>query len=145
MVKKIVLWTLVLACMAMIFSFSAQNSDESNDLSGSFLDEILDVLKIELDSDTLQVCNVLIRKAAHFSIYVLLGALVSILLRVGYHIDGKRAVLIPAVWVLLYAVSDEIHQIFVAGRSGQFSDVCVDTFGGLTGTVLIWIIARFKR
>ena len=36
----------------------------------------------------------------------------------------------------LYAVSDEVHQIFVPGRAGQLRDVLIDTTGVLLGIFL---------
>ena len=48
--------------------------------------------------------------------------------------------------VLLYATSDEIHQTFVPGRTGQASDVAIDTMGGAIGLSLWWLAGRlFKR
>ena len=40
--------------------------------------------------------------------------------------------------VLLYAASDELHQVFVPGRTGQFSDVVVDVAGGAIGLTVLW-------
>ena len=36
---------------------------------------------------------------------------------------------------VLYAATDEIHQLFVPGRAGRFSDVCIDTLGAV-----IWLL-----
>ena len=40
---------------------------------------------------------------------------------------------------VIYAVSDEIHQAFVPGRSAQLSDVCIDACGAAIGLSLIHI------
>lgn len=53
-------------------------------------------------------------------------------------------------WALAtaYAATDEVHQIFVAGRSGMFTDVLLDSAGVLAGVLLgllIWHIARKRR
>lgn len=45
----------------------------------------------------------------------------------------------------LYATSDEIHQLFVPGRSGQFTDVLIDTGGVVAGyffVVLVRLIVK---
>ena len=48
--------------------------------------------------------------------------------------------------VLFYAASDELHQVFVPSRTGQFSDVVVDVSGGAIGLVLLWLMGKkFKR
>lgn len=43
---------------------------------------------------------------------------------------------------MLYACSDEIHQLFVSGRSGKVLDVCIDTFGSLMG---IFIYNKLRK
>ena len=46
---------------------------------------------------------------------------------------------------LLYAVSDEIHQVFVPGRAGQLRDILIDTAGVLIGTCLVRAAGRLLR
>ena len=47
---------------------------------------------------------------------------------------------------ILYAVSDEFHQLFVPGRAGQFRDVLVDGAGTVLGVLLASIvISRISR
>ena len=59
-----------------------------------------------------------------------------------------KEMLLPWLIAALYAASDEIHQLFVPGRSGQLSDVILDSAGALAGvaafTVLCWLINRRK-
>ena len=45
-------------------------------------------------------------------------------------------------WVVgtLYAASDEIHQLFVPGRSGQLRDVLLDSAGVAAGILLAWAV-----
>ena len=46
----------------------------------------------------------------------------------------------------LYAATDEIHQLFVAGRTGKWQDVLLDSSGALAGLLLamfmLWLIRR---
>ena len=72
--------------------------------------------------------DLLLRKLAHAAEYALLGLLLA------------RAVRVPWLAVglgVLYAVSDEVHQSFVAGRRGAPLDVLVDAVGVTLG-VLAW-------
>jgi len=104
-----------LALMALIFAFSAMPSDDP--------DKGLLVL--------------LARKATHFSEYFVLTGLWwwALSTRVG----GRRA-LAPALAIAIgYAVTDEIHQTFVDGRVGTWTDVLIDSAGALTAA---WLIAR---
>ena len=43
---------------------------------------------------------------------------------------------------IIYAITDEIHQIFVSGRSGEIRDIIVDTCGSTVGILLNIIINR---
>ena len=45
----------------------------------------------------------------------------------------------------LYACTDELHQLFVSGRSGQFTDVLIDTLGALFGCLLLLMIRRLRK
>jgi VanZ family protein len=77
--------------------------------------------------------DLVLRKLAHLSEYALLGLLLA------------RAVRRPGVAVGLaaaYAVTDEVHQTFVAGRHGAPLDVAIDTLGALVG-VVVWV--RWSR
>ena len=60
----------------------------------------------------------------------------------------RKEMFLPWFIAALYAASDEIHQLFVPGRSGQLSDVILDSAGTLAGvaafTVLCWLINRRK-
>ncbi len=140
MVKKIVLWALVAGCMVMIFFFSAQPSDDSMDLSDGLLEGLLRLLNISLPEDVVIFMRVLIRKVAHFAVYMLLGFEVYMLFKWGYGLKTRKSAGITAVVCALYSVSDEIHQIFVPGRSGMIKDVLIDTSGALCGMAMALLI-----
>jgi len=79
--------------------------------------------------------DLVLRKLAHTAEYALLGALLI------------RAIGRPAVAILaggLYAASDEIHQSFVRGRHGAWTDVLIDTVGVTIG-VVVWKRSRWNR
>ena len=81
----------------------------------------------------------LIRKAAHFTEYAVLGALL-------FGAAGVRHGLwFPPCFGLLAALLDETVQLFAAGRSGQISDVWLDLAGFLTGWIVIALIATCLR
>ena len=75
------------------------------------------------------------RKTAHFTIYLILGLLVGTLLK-EYNIKTKQIIIYGVLICMTYAISDEIHQIFVIGRSGEIKDVLIDTCGSTTGILL---------
>ena len=45
----------------------------------------------------------------------------------------KRTFIFAIILCILYAISDEIHQHFIPGRSGDLLDVGIDTMGSCLG------------
>ena len=72
--------------------------------------------------------DLVLRKLAHLVEYAVLGALLLRALR-----REPAAIALGA----LYAVTDEIHQSFVAGRHGSPVDWLIDTLGVVAGVVLL--------
>ena len=85
--------------------------------------------------------NHIVRKNAHFFAYLMLGILVIYALRKS-GVYGYRSVVIALGVCVLYAVSDEVHQLFVPGRGGQVQDVIIDSAGVSVGIGLYWVISR---
>ena len=91
----------------------------------------------------------LARKSAHFSIYMILGVL-SFLAVISYEklLFVLRLTVSGSV-CLLYAASDEIHQLFIPGRSGEVRDVMIDFSGAVLGIALsmlvFLLICRIKK
>jgi VanZ family protein len=87
------------------------------------------VLSAQPDLSTgLGTWDLVLRKLAHLVEYAILGAL---LLRA---VVDRLPALVAGV---AYAVSDEIHQTFVAGRQGSVLDVLIDSAGVLIGILLL--------
>ena len=82
------------------------------------------------------------RKAAHFTLYAVLGVL-SFLSVISYrNLKYRFRLLISAGICLLYAASDELHQIFVPGRSGEIRDICIDFCGSLLAITVLALLSR---
>lgn len=132
--------------MCIVFKFSSQPSTESSQLSGGITKAILNFFNI-LEGKTLEqqsAIETVIRKLAHFSIYALGGIL--ILLHVNlYKITSNQKVIISQIIGTTYAITDEIHQLFVPGRSGEIRDVCLDSLGVITGIIIILIILKCRE
>ena len=84
-----------------------------------------------------------VRKAAHASEYALLGILVFGVARKKEM--TKRQMLCAILVTVLYAASDELHQLFVPGRSCQLRDVLIDTAGAVAGVEIQYIILNRYR
>ena len=129
--------------MAVIFFLSHQNGHDSSETSGILL-ELLKLLGIGPGSSVQGALSYLVRKAGHFTEYLILAIL---FLRFSKQrgLSGKSA-FYAVLFVFLYASSDEFHQSFIPGRGPAFSDVLIDTAGGFTGVLLYeWKQKVMKR
>lgn len=151
---RVVFAVLTIACMVTIFLFSGDNADDSSHKSSKITKAAVETLVKDYDEmspekqqSVLDKAEHIVRKLAHFSIYTLLGFLASF--TVGRRRLFSRKSLGVIVFCFLYACSDEIHQLFVPGRSGMFTDVLIDTGGAVTGMLvsmlLMFIIGKIAR
>ena len=112
---------LALFWMCIIFAFSAQGEEESIAVSESFSYRMVrsadSFFGLNWEDEKLhQIAAQIegaVRKAAHMAEFAILAT-------------------------ALYAASDEIHQLFVPGRAGRFTDVLIDSAGAILG-VLVFI------
>jgi VanZ family protein len=136
----------------MIYSFSAQDANESSNLSqGVSYKAILIVdQKLDLGLTDKQITRCInkihhyVRKIAHFSEYFLLAVSISIPLYV-FGVRGIWLVLVACVFCVAFASSDEFHQLFVSGRSASVRDVLIDSSGSLVGVIFVRIFGYIIR
>jgi VanZ family protein len=79
-----------------------------------------------------------VKKGGHALGYLLLGRACLYGFR-----PGKKAPWLAWGLCILYAITDEIHQSFVPGRSSRVLDVGIDTLGALLG--LLPAMIRLRR
>ena len=149
---RILLTLLTAGSMIMIFCFSMQDANDSDRTSGIVTRAVIRVLYQDYADKPLneqqQIYNEIqhiIRKCAHFSEYLLLGFLLRLCLESWF---GDR---VRGPWTLMlitwmagagYACTDELHQLLIDGRSGQWTDVLIDFCGVVTGSVPAELITR---
>ena len=80
-----------------------------------------------------------VRKAAHMTEYAILALL--LLGTITKDRITRKQLLAVICLVAAYAATDEYHQLFVPGRSGQVRDVVIDTVGGTLG-LGAWLAVR---
>ena len=149
MKTKIINIILVIVSMLAIFLFSSEKADDSNVTSRRITSRFVRVIDKEKDSKkikaTVEEKDSITRKIAHFLEYALLGFLVLNMLK-DYKKINIKLIIISILICILYAISDEIHQYFVPGRSCQFTDVLIDSTGSALGTMLyFYIFSHFKK
>lgn len=138
--KRAILILPVICWCVVIFNFSAQNSEESSNTSKGFITAVCELILPEFDNFTgeeraefIEKLQFGVRKSAHFTAYAVLGFLSWFVL---YGIKKGRRYLFAVGFSFLYACSDEIHQIFVPGRSSEVRDVLIDTGGAALGALI---------
>lgn len=150
MKKKTVYLILLVFWMGVIFFMSAQPSVESEETS-SYVAEIVYVLydlflsgTVHLSrTDFIELYLQPIRKLAHFTEFAILGILLYINIR---EYTDKRNFIYALSAAVLYAMSDEFHQLFVENRYCSLNDVLIDSFGALCGILLCHLImTKWKK
>ena len=154
LIVRIILIVLILAWMYLIFGFSAEEGAESQSLSDKITIRVVHIIKPSYDSlpkteqkEFFNRVSFVVRKIGHFGEYGILGLLVTSFLITFdkiRKIDKKRYIVgFTTLWCLIYAMTDEIHQMFVDGRSAKVLDVFVDIAGGCVAAVIF--VAIWKK
>lgn len=139
---------MVLAVMACIFYLSSQPATDSRALSNKVLEVLRSCFHRAASlAPFIQKLNVgypvvRIRKVAHFTIYLVLGLVSYLVLPRKWPIWRRLTCVIALCFV--YAITDEIHQHFVAGRNPEVRDVLIDTLGSSVGMSIGCVVRRFK-
>lgn len=133
--------------MAVIFLFSSQPADESTQTSLWVGRGICTLMIPDYSLKTPEEQTALaeriefpVRKGAHMTEYAILAVFLFGTLA-GEAVEGS-VVIWSVVLVALYASTDEFHQLFVPGRSGQLRDVLIDSCGAAAGVLAAYGIWR---
>lgn len=164
--KTILAAVLVLVMCAFIFYMSAKPAVDSDEISLGVVGQIITFfvpgfgdMSAADQAATQSSLNHIVRKCAHFTEFAILGVLVFNLViqavRTRRKLDSRAlsfriAPLAASAWALatLYAATDEFHQIFVPGRAGMLTDICIDSSGVLVGILIataILVLVKKRR
>ena len=146
----IILFALLIFQMLFIFVMSSFGPDSSNAQSNFFVN-LISGLVPNLKTNTsasafdLKTLVFFVRKTAHFTEYAILGLLFY--LNLNHHSSQKQSPKLFTLAILfsaLYACTDEFHQLFVPGRTGQPFDVLVDTLGATFGCLVVLAAQKIR-
>ena len=155
--KVVISWIIVILWASLIFIMSSMDTNESNSKSKKTLNEIVEKTvettngmgitdKHPTQSKLNNVINKLnypFRKMAHASEYLILSILLLIALKNSGVRDIKLFIIAVSI-CFIYACTDEYHQTFVNGRTGQFIDVIIDTIGAFIGSLFYKLIIKIR-
>lgn len=158
-IKRVLSTSLMLLWMVVIFAFSARNATESTTMSttvGTWVCEVFvpgfEDWSLTEQQDLAQQIDYPVRKMAHGLEYTALGIL-TFLCAASWSGQKKLNKLLSGKWMwflcwvicILYASSDEFHQLFVPGRSGQVTDVMIDSLGALVGIGFCCLVQKLLK
>jgi VanZ family protein len=144
--KTVLSWAVVIFWMAVIFSLSSQAAEQSDQLSMEIAEIITQVAEKAVPANDIEVVsfNRFVRKNAHFIAYLVLGLLVINAMRCS-GFCGYKSVFLALFLCVIYAISDEIHQLYVPGRGCQVKDIIIDSTGAAAGIFLYMIYDKVLR
>jgi len=126
MKNRIILAILILLWMITVFCFSDEDGQESSNTSGEIVEVIVETIQSEtIEEDEVEV---IVRKGAHLTLYTLGGVLIFMFCNT-FNIVWKKKILYTIVIGVIYAITDEIHQGFIPGRTPKVLDIAIDTAG----------------
>lgn len=137
-ITRIILLVLILIWVFLVYGFSNQSGTESSGISRMVAEFLFD------SEELIEKAEPVIRKLAHFSEYAVGGILFYSLFST-YNFTKRKRTLISEGLGIWYAILDEIHQLFVPGRSGNIIDVIIDSLGVMFGIVCIRVIFRIME
>lgn len=135
--KKIINIMLLIIWMIIIFLLSHDTGIQSSGKSDGIAYFIANKISIINTADLILI----IRKMAHIIEYLILGILLFNVLK-DYNDVNIKLVLITIMFCFTYAISDEVHQLFIQSRSGKFIDVLIDTLGSSIGSLNYYLLNK---
>ncbi len=134
---KIISSILLLLWCGLIFYFSQQNGQESLEDSNFIvyiLNAIVKIFNSYLDVSKIPYITLIVRKLAHFFLYFVLYIL-------AFNFSKKHLIkkifLFSILFCILYAISDEVHQLFINERSFKLLDILIDSSGALLASFIL--------
>lgn len=155
-ILKIISTIFVLVWMITVFIFSSQDGTQTLNTSGAFIQVIdstlnnvesnntnkTDTVNTQFDNNDKynysKELQTFVRKNAHYFLYTVGGIILSVFFY-AFLKNNKKIYAFAILTGMIYAMSDEFHQRFVAGRTSRITDVGIDTLGVITGTILFMI------
>lgn len=141
-------YLLVILWMGVIFYFSSRSGDisaaQSNGFKEILKESVPGVYSVVGTMVKSGVKIFSVRKLAHMFLYMILTVLLYIPTK-GVFEKYRLSLIITTGVSMSYAVLDEIHQLFVPGRSGQIQDIIIDGIGVLVGVLLVMLFYTMKN
>lgn len=149
-IQRIIFGILTVITFITIFIFSNENGEKSGSVSRDFTKKVIDILHIDKNLNEIEKENLIensqfiVRKLAHFTIYTIAGINLYGFINT-YNIKNKYKMIGALLVGIIYATSDEIHQMFSGGRTPAVMDIFIDSCGVLFGINMFLITNKIIK
>ena len=149
-IQRIIFAVLTIATFVTIFILSSQNGEKSGSTSREFTKKIIEILQLDKNlsksekENLIENSQFIIRKLAHFTIYAIAGINIYGFVNT-YDTKKKNKILVTLLVGIVYAISDEIHQMFSGDRTPAIRDVFIDSCGVLFGICIFLAIDKIIK
>lgn len=149
-IQRIIFGILTAITFITIFIFSNQNGEKSGSVSRDFTKKVIEILHIDKNLNEIEKENLIensqfiVRKLAHFTIYTIAGINLYGFINT-YKIKNKSKIIGVLLVGIIYAISDEIHQMFSGERTPAVMDVFIDSCGVLFGINMFLITNKIIK
>ena len=134
---------LVVGWMVGIFVMSSFPAKTSDVQSGVIVEVVKNVFNVSNERpEVIDDLTTIVRKSAHSFEYFVLGILILNLIRQFWPGKWSKYWYLAIIFAMLYAITDELHQILVPGRSCELRDILIDTIAASVGVGMIMLIRR---
>lgn len=137
--KKVISYILLILWISIIFILSHQPSGVSGDISGSLIYDVFNFIYDIFNLNTSNLNNFIemihepIREVMHALEYLILAILTMNAL---YQSKIKKYMVSTILFCFIYSISDEVHQLFIDGRTFQILDLFMDFIGYMLGSLI---------
>lgn len=136
--NKIISIILLISWILLIFYFSNQKGSLSEKNSNF----VINILNSFININNIKNISYIIRKLAHIFLYFILYYLTYYVL---YQFNINKRKIFSFIFCILFAISDEFHQLFIINRSGSLIDIFIDTIGSYLAYFLLILKSKLKK
>lgn len=138
-------WLPVVLWATLIFSVSGDQKSMQH--SSRLIEPLVRWLIPDISAEAVRTTVLVVRKGAHVTEFAIFALLLWWAFRGS---SGKAGWSRQTAWragaiAVLFAVTDEWHQMYVPGRQGSAWDVLIDSIGAVGGLFALWVIGRWRK
>lgn len=147
---KVTLCLLIVFWIVLIFVLSSQNGTQTNQISGKIAEKAAEIIYHQPTEQQIEKLHVVIRKAAHISLFFVLGVLSFSIAYATLDVKStkRKVLLVSSSFFITCSCGffDEWHKQFIEGRHFQLDEALLNMLSGAIGIVVaIVFIIWFNR